>query len=139
MISDPDGGYELQAALRSRLLAAPAVAALVAGRIFDQPPQSIAYPWIELGQTQDLPFEDGGCINGLEYWLTLHIWARSQKAASEAKAINKAVKAALHNQILALDGHKLQSMRVTSAFVMKDPDGITRHGVITVNAYTTAL
>lgn len=139
MMSDPDSGYALRAALRDRLIANQGVAAIIAGRVYTQAPQGVAFPHLVLGEAQDLPFEDGGCINGVETYLTLHGWTRSQKAASEAILLNAAVKLCLHNQIFPLSGHVLQSMRVPSARVMRDPDGITWHGVITVHAYTTAL
>lgn len=139
MISDPDSGYALRAAIRARLVADAGVAALIDGRVYTQAPQSIAFSWLELGAAQDLPFEDGGCINGIETFLDIHAWARSQKAASEVILINAAVKRCLHNQIFPLDGHVLQSMRITSARTMRDPDGTTWHGVISAHAYTTAL
>lgn len=137
-MTDPDGSYALQAAIVARLVADARLTALVAGRVYDRAPQNVVFPWVEIGEWQDLPWEDGGCINGLEYWLTIHVWARSHTAASEAKAVNAAIKASLHNQKFPLVGHTLQSMRVPSARVIKDPDVSTRHGIVSVNAFTTA-
>lgn len=133
-----DSTFELLAAIRARLVADATLKEIVQGRIYDVPPQNVVFPYVQVGDIQTLPFEDGGCIDGSEQYPQIHAWARSQTASAEVHRMIAATRAALHNQALPLIGHTLQTMQFQTSRVMRDRDGLTRHGVIDFRAFTTA-
>lgn len=136
-MSDPSEA--LQRAIYDRLRSDAAVAALVAGRVFDLVPQDNppAFPYVSFGAFQVLD-DSAGCIDGAEVFVTLDVWSRSQGTV-EAKRICAAVASALHEADLPLDGeHRLVEITRNSSNVFMDADGLTAHGVITLRALTEA-
>ena len=133
-----DSSFATLAAVRSRLLADADLSSIVAGRIYTQAPQAVVFPWVQTGEVQALPFEDGGCIDGSEMFVTIHTWARSQTASAEVFAMNNAIRASLHGKTFPVVGHTMQLFECMSTRSMRDPDGITWHGIAEFHAYTTA-
>lgn len=121
----------LQTAIYARLVANAGVTAIVAGRVYDLTPQNAAFPHISFGPT-DSVIDDEECINGRIETVQLDCWSRAQDGFRECKALVDAVKAALHDYSANLTVGALASMRVTLVQVMRDPDGLTSHGVIQV-------
>lgn len=127
-------GHELQALLVTTLKADTGVMALVNG-VYDSVP---ADPWgtkkayISLGPT-DVLTEDADCIDGEEHNVQLDVWSRAVGAV-ECKKICAAVKAALHRAALNLADNALAEIRVDGYRTLRDPDGLTTHGVIPVVA-----
>ncbi len=78
-----------------------------------------------------------GTEEGAEHRLTLDVWSR-QRGMSEAHAIAGAIRAALNDAALTLDGHALVNLRFETADIARDPDGITVHGVVRFRAVTEA-
>ena len=135
---NPESAFALLAAIRAHLLADAGVAAAVGPRIYDVAPLGVVFPYIQTGDIQSLPFEDGMCINGSELFITIHTWARGQTPAADMHRANAAVRFALHGQTFAVAGHTLQAMDFQTTRTLRDPDGITRHGVVDFRAFTTA-
>ncbi len=124
---------EFQALIHARLIADPAVAALVGERIYDNVPAGAAHPYISFGPSDFGPVDMDG-IQARDETLQIDIWSRQHGRRSEAAAINDAVYRALHNQRGSLAVNAITSLQVALARVVKDPDGITMHGVIQVTA-----
>ena len=133
-----DSTAELLTAIRTRLLADAALSAIVGIRVFDMPPQTIVYPYVQMGDVQSNVFEDGACIDGSELFLDFHTWARGQQPATQMHGMNKAIRDSLHGQRFTVAGHTLQAIEHQTTRTLRDPDGITRHGVVTFRAFTTA-
>ena len=68
-----------------------------------------------------------------EHTFQIDCWSR-QVGAVHAKRMVDAVKAALHDRGLSLTASALVEMRVIMRRVLRDSDGITHHGVVTVQA-----
>ena len=66
--------------------------------------------------------------------MQLDIWARDGGRVRPAREIVDAVQEALHLAPLMLTVNALALIRVVSARVLLDPDGLTAHGVILVEA-----
>lgn len=125
---------ELQTLIFDRLVADAAVHAKVADRIFDNVPKGADFPYLSFGPTQELE-DDAEGIAGEEHIFQIDVWDRSQGRLVGAKRINSVVKAALHEVDLTLpDPYGLAFVRVISTRAFKDADGITAHGVVTVQA-----
>lgn len=121
----------LQTMIYERLVAAPAVAAIVAGRVYDLAPQAAAFPHISFGPS-DTVEDDEECIGGRIETLQIDCWSRAQDGFRECKALVDAVYAALHYHTATLTAGALVDMRVTLTRVFRDPDGLTSHGVVQV-------
>ena len=135
MSLDPERA--LQAAVLSRLRADAALSALVAGRIYDEPPASPSYPYLAIGRAESRPW--GGVDGeGAEHALTLTCVSRFG-GAEEAKAVIAAARAALHGADFALTDHRLVNLRASFADVFRASDWRSTYGVLRLRAVTEPL
>lgn len=125
--------WPLQQAVYDALTADSGVSGLVAG-IHDYAPEDGPFPYIQLGEEalQDWSTKD---VAGGEHTLTLHIWSQ-QRGHKQVKAIMTAVHDALHEASLTLSGYRLVMLRFTFGEILRDPDGVTHHGVMRFRALT---
>ncbi|MBN9472269.1 MAG: DUF3168 domain-containing protein [Bosea sp.] len=129
-----DPSLALQGAINTTLRAQVSA---VGNRVFDEVPQNVAFPYIELGEFQTV--DDGAqCIDAVEIYATLHVWSRAPGQV-EAKTIAGAVRGALHEAELNL-GSAWQFLEIAhqDTRYLKDPDGLTSHAVLTFRALTAA-
>lgn len=135
MSLDPDRA--LQAAVLTRLRADASLTALLAGRIYDEPPAAPAFPYVTIGRAQMRPW--GGVDGeGAEHSLTLTCVSRFG-GAEEAKAVVSAMRASLHGADFALTDHKLVNLRASFADVFRASDWRSTYGVLRVRAVTEPL
>lgn len=123
---------ELQTAIYNALVADAGVGALAGDRIHDGRPADGPFPCITFGPSDYTP-EDAECITGRVESLQIDCWVRDARVRP-ARELADAVKAALHLANLSLDVHALALLRVTAVRAFMDPDGITGHGIVTVEA-----
>lgn len=136
-MASPDGSNELLAAIRQKLLAVAELEAIVAARIFDRPSQEVTFPYVQLGETQAVPFR-AICVEGSTIYVTLHAWARDGWAGDTVRQIAKLVVPALDGATLDLGpDYVCQLIEHQDTRVLRDPDGTTRHGVIEFRADIT--
>ena len=130
-----DPSLELQKAIVAALKADAGVNALIAGRIYDAVPGGATKPYVSFGPFQLLP-EHGDCLFGGEAFVTLDAWAAGPDTV-QVKQLGTAIARALDLAPIVLDApQRLVEMSVEQTQYMRDPDGITAHGVITVHAFT---
>lgn len=125
----------VQKAIRARLVATSAVTALVpASSIFLDRNQRPA-------PDLSLVIADGQILEGndlhrntLRVVFDVHVWKKETGLAG-ARAIVGAVRSALHDERLTLDpGFHCVDCRVSSMRFLRDPDGETAHGIVTVDS-----
>lgn len=125
---------DLQKLIRDTLKADTSVMALI-NEIYDSVSSN---PWgskaayISFGPV-DVVEDDAECIVGGSHTVQLDCWSR-RMGAVHCKQIVDAVKVALHERDVELASYGLVQMRVTTRRVFRDPDGLTTHGVVTVEA-----
>ena len=124
----------LQKAVYAALIADDGVGALIGDRIYDTAPRDAVFPYATIGGAT-LADWSTGTEDGSEHRLTLDVWSRHH-GKSECDAIADAIRAALHDAALALDGHALVNLRFEGADIAHDPDGITLHGRLRFRAVT---
>lgn len=124
---------ELQKVVHDLLLRSGAVNALIGDRVYDGVPQDPTFPYVSFGPSDFVPL-DLECIDSREHSLQLDVWSRDQGRKWKCKDIVDAVHAALHLAEAQMNGAHLVQLRVTLARVFDDPDGITAHGVVSVEA-----
>ncbi|WP_299648572.1 DUF3168 domain-containing protein [uncultured Jannaschia sp.] len=122
----------IQRALRARLVASPAVTALVpAASILDAHKRPAPRPGIILGDAQSVRVES--IARNLETVThTIHVWTE-EPSTERCKGIAFAVRSAIEAARLDLGpDYHCADWDVTSARYLRDPDGVTAHGVLTV-------
>jgi hypothetical protein len=122
-----DDTLPLQAAVVARLRAFPAVSALVAARVYDEPPGEAVFPYVSLGPIIGQPFE-AQMIDGWEASITVDSWTREFGAAG-LRAVMAAVYAALHNAPLSVAGRSLVMIRLTDQRDVSEMQTGIRHGI----------
>lgn len=124
---------EIQRAIITRLKAsAPIVAATVS--ITDHsaqvPPANEAakFPFIQIGDdiVSTFPTDDSSNIEAV---VRLHVWSVA-RGSKQAKEILDLIRADLDRAEISVTGFSLISIDPIQSFVVLDPDGKTRHGVI---------
>jgi hypothetical protein len=100
----------LQKAIHGVLAADPALVALLGGpHIHDRTPANVAFPYVTYGGTLALDWSTG-TEAGEEHLVQLTAWSR-QQGRKQALDIVAAMTAALEQQVLDIDGHRLVLMR----------------------------
>jgi len=125
---------EVQKLVFDRLVADAGVHALIADRIHDRVPANAVAPYASFG-TFDVVEDDADCIEAEIVTLQIDVWSEYQGGRLECHRVCSAIKAALHNWAASLTTNALVMIRVISARVSDDPDGITVRGVLTVEAH----
>jgi hypothetical protein len=128
----------LQTALFARLTTDAGMLAAVGGpRIHDAVPQPPEFPYVTFGQSivrdaaSDLAAAD-------EHQLTFHVWSRARGRAQTWQII-EALRTALHEQSIALDGHRLINLRLEFAEARRLTDADYIHGLARFRALTEPL
>lgn len=134
----PSSAWALQKAIFQTLTGDAALVALIGGtRLYDNAPQSPAFPYLTfaLSETRDW---DTGTEPGDEHLLTLHVWSRD-KGRGEAHAIMDRIRTLLHDQTPGLDGHRCVNLRHEFSEARREPDGDTMRGITRYRAVTEPL
>ena len=134
----PSASFALQKALHTALTTNAGLLALLGGpRVYDDVPRGAPFPYVTFAQTIERDWSTGG-EEGREHVVTLHVWSRAA-GSKEAQEIVGAVRAAIHDQPLALAGHRLVNLRHEFSEVRRDADGETYHGLVRLRAVTEPL
>lgn len=128
----------VQIAVRARLVATGAVTAMVpADNIVDINSRPAPDPAIIMGEGQSIDYGDIA-RRGETVILDLHVW-KKETGLEGVKAIAGAIRAALHASRPVLDGYHCGDCRVSGMRFLRDPDGETAHGIVTVEALTSEV
>ena len=125
------GQFQLQQAIFSALNVSAVTSDLSCG-VFDDVPQNASYPYIALGEETAVDFSVKD-IQGGDLTVNIHVWSQ-YKGSKETKQIMDKIHDLLHNINLSVTGFKLINLRFEFSDIMRDPDGITRHGVMRFRA-----
>lgn len=125
---------ELQIAVYNALSADAPLVALVQG-IYDNvtqvsdPGDNSAFPFLTIGDGLQREWDTNTEL-GHEAEFRIHVWSRAHHSL-EAKQIADAVISVLHHGTLTISGASFIGCDyVTQNMDVRDPDGVTRHGVI---------
>lgn len=129
-----------QKALRARLIATPAVVALVpASGILDVNQRPAPSPSIILGESQVLDPGTSTKRGHERIAHTLHIWKR-EPSLEGVKTIAGEIKRAIMGGRLVLSGGlHCGDVSVSSMRFLRDPGGEMSHGVVTVEALVSGV
>jgi hypothetical protein len=127
---------DLQNAVTKVLKASAAIKALIGNppRLWQDPLQSANWPgaYVTIGEGQKVP-DQAECIDGSDCYLDLHVWSRG-KGFAECKTIAATIWAELEDAALDLAQNRCIELNPDGERYLRDPDGITKHGVVTLRA-----
>ena len=125
---------EIQGAIVTRLKADSAVAALVNGRVYDSVPSGATFPYVTIGPVDSVD-DAADCITGLLVAQQIDCWSRGV-GYPEVKKIADAVRAALHGQeaALPLATNGMAYFEHRNSRIVRDPDGLSSHGILSFEA-----
>jgi hypothetical protein len=126
----------VQKAIRAVLVASPALLTLVpAASILDRNARPNPSPSIILGETDEV---DGGLMNGASVRIvhTIHLWKKEPSLAG-VRWIGYEIRRAIRNGRVSLERGYFLAGWLTTARYIRDPDGETSHGIITLTAIVT--
>ncbi len=127
--------WAVQRALHAALTTSPSVLAVLGGpRIYDDVPRGAAYPYMSFGLSTVRDWSTGN-EDSDEHVVTLHVWSQAP-GRQEAQEIIAVVRAALHDQSLALTGHRLINLRHEFSDTRREADAETFHGIVRFRAVT---
>jgi len=127
--------WELQKAVYGALVADAALVALLGGaRVYDEVPRGAAFPYVSFGPSNVRDWSTG-TETGAEHLFTLRAWSKAG-GEKEVHRVLEAVRAALHEAALTLDGYRLVSLRHETSDTMRGADGETYQGVVRFRAVT---
>lgn len=128
----------LQARLVAVLKANAGVAALVGARVYDEPPDSVTFPYVRVG-TIDLAILrlSGECADE-DIVFSIEAHSRPVAGRVEASRIAHAVRLALDDAALAVPGYTVEWCDFTTQAVTRAPDGRSYIATIAFNAALSA-
>ena len=129
----------LQKAIRARLVATVGVTALVpASSILDRNTRPNPDPSIIMGEDQEVD-DDRIARNVVRIYSTLHVW-KKEPGLIGVKAIAGAIRAGLHVSIPAIDApYHIGDCYVSGTRFVRDPDGETAHGIVTIESLVSEV
>lgn len=132
-IKGPD--LEFQIAMVALLNASSDLVGLIPGGI--NPQQASPWPgaYIMVGDGQNIP-DLAECIDGSELFFDIHIWSQKDTSFADVNKIAANIWKALDGQTITLTENRCVDFQRGSMHRLRDPDGKTLHGVLTIRALT---
>ncbi|WP_226576671.1 DUF3168 domain-containing protein [Acuticoccus sediminis] len=114
------------------------VGALVGDRIYDQAPANAAFPYVRIDTMQSIDL-DVGCGPQFEIYVDVHTWSRATGFPETYRiitALRDALRTAFATGTLPTDaGATVFHIDHETTRTLRDPDGRTTHGVMTLRAF----
>lgn len=116
-------GYSaLQGAIYSALTAS-------ALAVYDEAGENLAFPYLTIGESSAIEAATK-TENADEHIETLHVWSR-YKGFKECKDLAaSAIQAVSGYDYSSVIGYNVRFLEIDGTVFMRDPDGLTRHGVV---------
>jgi hypothetical protein len=103
---------------------------ITGGRVYDHVPQDVTFPYVAIGTPDSVP-DDTRTDSGIRTAFDLHVYSQ-YRGQEEALQVMSQIYDVFHGVSLSVTGRTSGLAWVTGQRVLKDPDGLTTHGVVTV-------
>ena len=126
------GQFALQTAIYSTLSNDNNLTSTLGAGVFDEVIEGATYPFVVLGEETAIDYGTKDLVGG-ETTINIHIWSQ-YKGSKETKNIMDRIHDLLHDSDISVSGFNLINLRFEYSDIMRDPDGVTRHGVMRFRA-----
>ena len=126
------GQFALQTTIYSTLSGDNTLTNTLGAGVFDEVLENATYPFVSLGEETAIDYSTKD-LNGGEYTINIHVWSQ-YKGSKQTKEIMDRIHDLLHDSSLSVSGFNLANLRFEFSDILRDPDGITRHGVMRFRA-----
>ena len=126
------GQFALQTAIYSTLSNDNNLTSTLGAGVFDEVTEGATYPFVALGEETAIDYGTKDLVGG-ETTINIHIWSQ-YKGSKETKNIMDRIHDLLHDSDISVSGFNLINLRFEYSDIMRDPDGVTRHGVMRFRA-----
>ena len=124
--------FALQTAIYTKLSTDNNLTSTLGASVFDDIPEETPYPYVQLGEDTAIDYSTKD-QTGSEVTVNIDVWSR-YRGSLQAKNIMDRVHTLLHDSSLSVTGSNFINMRFEFSDIIRDPDGITRHGVLRFRA-----
>jgi len=124
--------FALQTAIYTKLSTDNNLTSTLGASVFDDIPEETPYPYVQLGEDTAIDYSTKD-QTGSEVTVNIDVWSR-YRGSLQAKNIMDRVHTLLHDSSLSVTGSNFINMRFEFSDIIRDPDGITRHGVMRFRA-----
>lgn len=124
--------FALQTAIYTKLSTDSNLTTTLGASVFDDIPEETPYPYVQLGEDTAIDYSTKD-QTGSEVTVNIDVWSR-YRGSLQAKNIMDRVHTLLHDSSLSVTGSNFINMRFEFSDIIRDPDGITRHGVMRFRA-----
>ena len=126
------GQFALQTTIYSTLSSDNTLTSTLGSGVYDEVVEGATYPFVALGEETAIDYSTKN-TNGGETTINVHIWSQ-YKGSKETKQIMDRIHDLLHDSDISVSGFNLINLRFEYSDIMRDPDGVTRHGVMRFRA-----
>ena len=126
------GQFALQSSIYSTLSNDNNLTQVLGAGVYDEVTEGATYPFVALGEETAVDYSTKDLVGG-ETTVNIHIWSQ-YKGSKETKNIMDKIHDLLHDSNLTVSGFNLINLRFEYSDIMRDPDGVTRHGVMRFRA-----
>lgn len=117
-----DSALALQKAVVARLKSDAALTALISARVYDEPPQSVVFPYVRIGNIDVSPFRDS-CTTADDLVMSIECHSRPTSGRVEATRMAAAVRQSLDQAALTITGFDLEWLDFLTQSVTRASDG----------------
>lgn len=119
--------WPLQQAIYARLSGDATLVTTLGAAVYDEPPAGVAFPYVVVGDTTETPNDTMG-VTGRDLTVTIHTWSR-YRGMREISRMQDRIDQLLDRWLPTVAGWN--SVHVLQEYfeALRDPDGLTRHGV----------
>lgn len=126
---------ELQRFLYDQLRTVPEVVTLAEGRVYDRVPSTkgqvtAQFPYVSFGPVNVVD-DSADCVDGETHTIQLDVWSRAVGQV-ECKNIVDGIRKALNRSQPELAESAVVAVNIPICQIVRDPDGLTTHGIIQV-------
>ena len=126
------GQFALQTTIYSTLSNDNTLTNTLGAGVFDEVVENASYPYVALGEETAIDYSTKD-LDGGEFTINIHVWSQ-YKGSKQTKEIMDRIHDLLHDSSLSVSGFNLANLRFEFSDILRDPDGITRHGVMRFRA-----
>tara|TARA_B100001057_G_C22773014_1_gene920394 strand:+ start:953 stop:1354 length:402 start_codon:yes stop_codon:yes gene_type:complete len=124
--------FALQSKIFDTLSTDSNLTSTLGAKVFDDVPEETVFPLVVLGEDTTVDFSTVD-LTGSETTINIDVYSR-YRGSKEAKEIMDRIHTLLHDSSLTVSGVNLINLRFEFSDVIRDPDGITRHGIMRFRA-----